>query len=106
MRPTELAGFVRQKIGGSAFDAADEVEAGVRNAMAAMDRDNDEGLDDGDGLEKDLGIEKSSFRKKIGPHTHVRMLGIGTTPSGPPKLEHWRESCLAASLSWSKSSAK
>lgn len=160
VRPTELAGFVRQKIGGSAFDADDEVEAGVSNAMAAIDRDNDEVLDrndvfaywmkleslltadevaewvvhavqlpesvgdifkenvvtgydfpelvenDGDALEKDLGIEKSSFRKKIVRHIHARMLGIGTVPTAPPKFDHRLESCSTASLSWSKSAAK
>jgi len=48
VRSSELSDFVTQKIGGSAFDADDEVEEGVSNAMAAIDGDNDGGLDPSD----------------------------------------------------------
>ena len=48
VRPTEIASFVRSRIGGTAFDSDGEVEAGVIRAMATMDRDHDDELDRGD----------------------------------------------------------
>jgi len=156
----EMESFVRETIGGSAFDTSAEVEAGVDQVLESLDRDHDEGLDRGDvlaywmqleslltaeevsewvvhavqlpesvggiflehhvtgydfpelvdhngeAIEKELGIEKNSYRKKILRHINARMLGIGTVPTPPQSFKHTLESCSAVSLSWSKSTAK
>ena len=46
----EMESFVRETIGGSAFDTSAEVEAGVDQVLEQLDRDNDEGLDRDDVL--------------------------------------------------------
>ena len=62
----------------------------------------------GEALEKELGIEKQSFRKKIIRHIHARMLGIGTVPTPPGRVLHQLipESCSTVGISWSRSTAK
>ena len=156
----EMESFVRETIGGAAFDTSAEVEAGVDQVLERLDRDHDEGLDrgdvlaywmqleslltaeevsewvvhavqlpesvgsiflehhvtgydfpelvdhDGEAIEKELGIEKKSYRKKILRHINARMLGIGTVPTPPQSFKHRLESCSAVSLSWFKSTAK
>ena len=57
-------------------------------------------------MQNELGIDKSSFRKKIVRQMQARMLGIGSTPSPPQQFLHRLESCKAVSLSWEKSSAR
>ena len=46
----EMESFVRETIGGSAFDTSAEVEAGVDQVLERLDRDNDDGLDRDDVL--------------------------------------------------------
>ena len=46
----EMESFVRDTIGGPAFDTSAEVEAGVDQVLERLDRDNDRGLDQGDVL--------------------------------------------------------
>ena len=46
----EMESFVRETIGGSAFDTSDEVEAGVDQVLEQLDRDRDDGLDKNDVL--------------------------------------------------------
>eukprot|EP00586_Coscinodiscus_wailesii_P008032 CAMPEP_0172522172 /NCGR_PEP_ID=MMETSP1066-20121228/292977_1 /TAXON_ID=671091 /ORGANISM="Coscinodiscus wailesii, Strain CCMP2513" /LENGTH=703 /DNA_ID=CAMNT_0013305147 /DNA_START=247 /DNA_END=2355 /DNA_ORIENTATION=+ len=61
---------------------------------------------DGSALLTDLGIEKSSFRKKLVKHISARMLGIGDIPSPPTKVKHKLESCSTISFTWDKSLAR
>jgi len=46
----EMESFVRETIGGSAFDTSAEVEAGVDQVLEQLDRDHDDGLDRDDVL--------------------------------------------------------
>jgi len=59
----------------------------------------------GEALLTELGIEKSSFRKKIVRLVHARMLGIGSVPQPPKKIKFQLENCYTVNCSWDKSVA-
>mmetsp|Transcript_30485 Transcript_30485/g.45388 ORF Transcript_30485/g.45388 Transcript_30485/m.45388 type:complete len:775 (-) Transcript_30485:319-2643(-) len=160
LEPPEVANFLRESIGGTAFDTQAEVETGVNKIMEKLDRNHDLGLDksdveaywkhlesllnadevadwvvhavqlpeylgnifrenmvtgydfpelvenDGEAIRTELGIERSSFRKKIVRHIHARMLGIGSTPTIPSEIKHKLESCSTVNISWDRSTAE
>lgn len=57
---------------------------------------------DGEALEKELGIEKSVIRKKIVRSMRIKLLGMGSVPESPIKLTYRLESCTSVELQWQK----
>lgn len=53
-------------------------------------------------LKEELGIERSTYRKKIVRAVRSRLFGIGTVPSQIENVEATIESCTTISLRWSK----
>lgn len=59
----------------------------------------------GEALEKDLGIEKQKIRKTLLRGLRVKLLGIGSSPTKPLRISYTIDTCSAVTLDWRKPAA-
>eukprot|EP00587_Corethron_hystrix_P002213 CAMPEP_0113311234 /NCGR_PEP_ID=MMETSP0010_2-20120614/8549_1 /TAXON_ID=216773 ORGANISM="Corethron hystrix, Strain 308" /NCGR_SAMPLE_ID=MMETSP0010_2 /ASSEMBLY_ACC=CAM_ASM_000155 /LENGTH=571 /DNA_ID=CAMNT_0000166825 /DNA_START=274 /DNA_END=1986 /DNA_ORIENTATION=+ /assembly_acc=CAM_ASM_000155 len=63
-------------------------------------------VNNGEALERYLGIEKELFRKKLLRLIKARMLGVGTVPDSVLNIKHSVDSCSSVSFTWDKPIAR